>query len=177
VIPFVVWFLNTRVQPKARLVQGVRHASTLSINEPTVDQDGKVIAPIKIVHTASVSFVNTGRNPATNMQITFNWRPHHFNIWPNRHFTEQVAPDGRFTLALGALPPKEFIVIDLLAVAAALPAITSAFCDECAAKIVPLMPQEVHPRWKLLLFGWFVACGIGVSIYLLLAAIQFIATR
>ena len=176
-LTYIAWFLNTRLQPKARLVQGIRHASNMLINEPTLDADGKVIASTKLVKMATVSFVNTGRLPAMNVQVTFNWRPHHFNIWPNRHYTEQTAPDNRFTLLLGTLPPKDSIVVDMLAVAADLPLITSAFCDQCAVSYVPLAPQEVHPRWKLLIITWLIVSGFAANTYGLITLLQFVAAR
>ena len=171
------WLLNTYLKPRARLIQGVRHASNILINEPTFDKDGKHISPTKLVAIAQVSFINTGREPATDVQITFNWRPQHFSVWPSRHYSEHIAPDQRFTLNVGTLPPKEFIAIDLLSVVADLPMITSAHCNECSAKIIPLSPQVVHPKWKLFIVLYLMIAGFFGSIYAAVALIQATVVR
>lgn len=173
----VAWGLNRYLRPKARLVQSVRHAANILIDEPSFDEDGKIIAKTKLVRIAQVSFVNAGTEPATEVQVTFNWRPQHFNIWPHRHYSTQTAPDDRFTVVLGSIPPNETVGFDLLAVGGDLPMITSAFSKECAASSVTLTPQEVHPRWKLLLVIYLIVAGIAGSLYLVALLVQFLAAN
>jgi hypothetical protein len=149
----------------------------MALNEPTVNDKGEVVSPLKVVRIPSVSVLNTGRNPAANVNITFNWKPQHYSLWPSRHHKVDTAPDGRFTIMAGTLPPKDFIVVDLLSVNTELPEITSAYCDQCTSTIVTLFPQEVHPRWKLLLAVWLMVLGLGAAVYLAISAIQLVVTR
>jgi hypothetical protein len=177
VVPFLALFLNNRLQPRARLVQGIRHASTLLLDEPTLANDGKIIDSKKIVRFAQISFVNTGSEPATNLQITFNWKPQHYSLWPHRKFSVDTSPDDRFTILAGTLPPKDSIAIDILTVNGELPAITSAQCDECTAKNMPLAAQEVHPTWKLATACWFMAVGLGATVYFMISILQALTLR
>ncbi|MGA7115918.1 MAG: hypothetical protein WBY12_01865, partial [Hyphomicrobium sp.] len=48
IVPLLTWFLNSRLLPRARLVQGIRHASTLILDEPTLSENGEIVAPRKV---------------------------------------------------------------------------------------------------------------------------------
>jgi hypothetical protein len=113
--PFIAWSLSNRFQNRARLIQSTRHAFTFLIQQPLIGPDGKQISPAQTVNTASVSVVNAGRQVATKVEVVFNWKPQHLNIWPLRHYTENMAPDGRFSLNFDSLAPKEIIGFELLA--------------------------------------------------------------
>jgi hypothetical protein len=86
--PFILWALNQLIQPKARLLLQTRHRFTYLIQQPHIAEDGTVISPTQTVSTQSVSIFNAGRSPATKLEIVFNWKPQHINIWPSRHFDE-----------------------------------------------------------------------------------------
>ena len=158
---FVAWFLNTRMQPKARLHCGTRHDGNILLNEPTFDQAGNLLYTTKLVEMRSTSFVNSGRNPATNVEITYNWKPQHCNVWPARNYTTAVTDSGRFTFKLGTLAPKEHVVVDILGVligsgGTTLPMMNSAKCDQCVARSVELAPQIVFKPWLR-------ACPVGAD--------------
>lgn len=167
-----IWALTAYARPKARLVYGVRQHSSVLIDDIMPDHQGQAIPAKKLVRTIQFQFTNTGREPATDTQVTLNWRPQHFNIWPNRHFETKTAGDGRFTLLVGTLPPKGFIAIELLSVAEELPDITSAFCNECTARPITMIPQEVHPSWLKVAVLYLMIMGGMASIYGLLTAIE-----
>jgi hypothetical protein len=67
--PFVLWFINNRFQPRAKLIQQTRHGFTLLIPNPLLDAQGNQVAPTQTVNTASVSIFNAGRSPATKVEI------------------------------------------------------------------------------------------------------------
>jgi hypothetical protein len=110
-VVLVVWLLNYFVRPRARLIRGVRHASTHIINEPIRDPQGNVIRPNFPVRTASITIVNSGRDTAHNVEVTFNWRPQYFHVWPFRNFTVETAPDNRFTIKLASMAPKSSLTL------------------------------------------------------------------
>jgi len=64
------------------------------------------VLPTLLVHTASVFILNAGRIPATDVEIMFNFKPENFNIWPVRSYDTIVNPDGRFTIKLPNIAPK-----------------------------------------------------------------------
>lgn len=175
IVPLGIWLLNTWTQSPAKLVQGTKHAFTFLLQEPSLDNEGNVLSSTKMVNTASLMFTNTGKNTAKNIEITFNWKPHHINLSPPRHYEENSSPDKRWTIKFASLAPKEFIGIELLSVNADLPQITSARCDQCSAINVHLLPQEVHPRWKTRFVLWLLISGLAINVYGLSALIQLIA--
>ena len=177
VVPLVMLAISQMIAPRTRLMQGVRHSWNMLIEQPQFNDKGEAIGKQSLVRAASVQFVNTGKSPATDVEVTFNWRPQHLNVWPSRHYTEAQTSDGRFTLKVGTIPPKAMIGIEIMAVNGELPAIASAHCKECTAKSIELAPSEVHPRWKLLAVGWFIVVGFCATVYLGLALLQLIAGR
>jgi hypothetical protein len=172
VSPFVAWVLNNRFQNRARLIQSTRYAFTFLIQQPLIGADGAQILPTQTVNTASVSVFNAGRQVANKLEVVFNWKPQHLNIWPSRHYTENTAPDGRFSLNFDNLAPKETIGFELLAVNSHLPAMVTVRSDQSVASNLPLIPQPIQPRWKLALAGWLMLTGFAANVYMLMLLLQ-----
>ena len=174
-VPLVTVILNRIFQNRARLVQSVRHSFTFLIQEPLLNEHGQVESPTQTVNTASMSVLNSGRVTATEVEITFNWRPQYFNVWPTRPYEENLAPDGRFSVLLENLAPKEIFGFELLAINRKLPDIVNVRSAAAMSVITPLHLQPVVPRW-LLLSVWFMAfLGCVTSVYLVTLIIQFVA--
>jgi hypothetical protein len=148
--PFIAWVLNNRFQNRARLIQSTRHAFTFLIHQPLISPDGKQISPTQTVNTASFSVFNAGRQVANKLEVVFNWKPQHLNIWPSRHYTENTAPDGRFSLSFDNLAPKETIGFELLAVNGQLPAMVTVRSDQSVASNMPYCPNPYNPVGKSL---------------------------
>lgn len=163
-----IWALNYFVKPRAKLVRGVRHAFTFLVDAPLRNEAGEIVQPHQLVNTASITLINAGRDTANGVEVTFNYVPQYYNIWPQRHFESDQTPDGRFTIKFNSMAPKEFINFELLAVERGLPGITSARCDECVAVEIPIQPQEIHPRRKLIFYLWLVVVGGAAHVYFLL---------
>src|SRR4051812_41192233 len=106
-VPFIAWFLNRQFQPSAKLIKSERQGFVYLVPEPLRDAAGNIIRPSQTVRTATVSVMNTGRTPAKNIEIVFNWKPQFFNVWPLRSFSESLSHDGRFSIVLPDLAPKE----------------------------------------------------------------------
>lgn len=172
--PIVAWILNNRLQPKARLVYGTRHTFTFLIQEPLRNDAGEIVSPTQTVNTASVQLINQGRVAATKLEIVFNWKPQHLNIWPARPYDEHISPDGRYSVLFGSLSPGEVVGFELLAVNAQLPALTTVRSEQSVAKNTPLLPQPVQPRWKQIVGVWFLVVGFGATIYFALVGASLI---
>ena len=48
--PFILWFINNRFQPRAKLVQQTRHGFTFLIQSPLLDAQGNELAPTQTVN-------------------------------------------------------------------------------------------------------------------------------
>jgi hypothetical protein len=97
---------------------------TLQTEEPQIGPDGKAVVdetgkPVlsrAIVRTKSLFFKNVGREAAVDVEIVFNWRPPHFNMWPQRHYEVSINPENRFVIQIKNLAAKEFIGVETLSV-------------------------------------------------------------
>lgn len=175
--PFILWFINNRFQPRAKLVQQTRHGFTFLIQSPLLDAQGNELAPTQTVNTASVSIFNAGRSPATKVEVVFNWKPQHLNIWPSRHYEEKLSPDGRFSIFFDSLPAKDTMGFELLAVNAALPEMVTVRSEQSVATKMRLVPQPILPRWKVVIILWLIGCGVAVNVYVVSLLIQLLAAH
>lgn len=164
-VPIALWVLNNRLQPKARLVLGTSHFFTFLVQEPLRKEGGDVVSPTQTVNTASMQLINRGRVAATKLEIVFNWKPQHLNVWPARSFEERLAPDRRYSILFENLSPGELIGFELLAVNGALPDLITARSEQCVARTNLLLPQPIQPQWKAILVTSLLVVGSGATIY------------
>src|SRR5260221_5451187 len=87
-VPVVTWTLNRFFKTGARLQIAQPHAFTFLVQQPITDPQGNVVAQTQTVHTKSIIVHNAGREPATNVELVFNWKPMCLNAWTPRHFRE-----------------------------------------------------------------------------------------
>ncbi|MDI6623550.1 MAG: hypothetical protein QME55_02375 [Brevundimonas sp.] len=167
--------LNHFLRPRAKLVYSIGHAFTFLIDQPLLDQEGKQIAPKQSVNTASIIVKNEGVASATDVEVTFNWKPGVMNVWPARHYEEVNSASDRHTVKFCSLAPKESVGIELFAINAPLPGITAVRSEQSSgvAKDMAMMP--VHSNTKLALFGALILLGAVAAIYLSITAIQWLA--
>lgn len=111
---FIVWL----VRPKTRLIWSVPHVFTFDI--PTEK-------PFN-VETGSIFIQNIGRRYATQVEVTFNWRPQNFSVWPPRRYEAVLNQDERFVVKVDNLAPRESMQIELLATGTASNGNQCAFC-------------------------------------------------
>lgn len=171
--PLFVWAVNRIFQPKAKLIRSTRYAFTYLIQEPLKAPDGAIIKPTQTVNTASISIYNAGVLPAKAVEIVFNWKPQHFNVWPSRAYSHRLSDDNRFSILLDDLAPKELFGIELISVNDPLPDLVNARSEQCAAVDQTLNLQPILSRWKTVVIGWLMLSGLIFSVYLALTALQF----
>lgn len=167
--------LNRVFRPQAKLVYSVRHAFTFLVDEPLKDADGNQITPTQTINTASISISNLGIQPAKKVEITFNWKPMFLNVWPARHYDTKDAPSSRYSIILENMAPNEVFGMEILSINASLPGITSVRSEDCVATLVPMIPQPIQPRWRIILASALVVVGLAGTGYLIAALIQLLA--
>jgi hypothetical protein len=116
--------------------------------------------PAMNVHTASIIVLNAGRLPATEVEVTFNWTPANYNIWPVRPYTPHESPDRRFTLKFSYVAPNERFQIELFSIPP-LPQVLSIRCKECVGKQLPMWTVRKFPQWVIILLWTFILFGIA----------------
>lgn len=124
--------------------------------------------PASNIQTASLVVQNNGREPATDVEVTFNWTPHIYNIWPSRPYDTHVSPDNRFTLKFANLAPKEFFQVETISPGTNLPQVMSVRCKECTGKRIAVRPMRVYPNWVQAIIGCLLLLGVSAIIYLVI---------
>ncbi|NVE93373.1 hypothetical protein [Altererythrobacter lutimaris] len=157
---------------KAKLFYSIRHASSYPVEEPLHDKDGKVIQKMQVVHTASIVAENTGLQPATDVEFTFNWKPPIFTVYPGRAFEASTTGMGRWSLTLPSLAPKEVFVIEIMSINQELPMLTAVRSREVEGKAIAMIPQRAVSPWLVRLEIMLSLIGIGTCMYFLASFIE-----
>jgi len=97
-VPVLTLVLNSFFKAKAKLQVALPHQFTFLVQQPLIDQNVNQVSPTQTVRTNSFIINNAGREPATKVELVFNWKPMCLNIWPVRHYEEHVEPDRRYVL-------------------------------------------------------------------------------
>jgi len=151
---------------RVQLIWSSPHSFMFLISPPAAPA-GQEQAPAFNIHTASIFVQNSGSVPATEIELTFNWQPPNFNIWPLRPFTEHKHQDGRFTLQFPNLAPKEHLQVELVA-NGQLPNLMSVRSKECVGKAVQMAPMRTVRQWILYLRAVLIILGITSVFYFLI---------
>jgi hypothetical protein len=176
-VPIVTWALNRFLKGKARLRIAQPHGFTFLVQEPLRAPDGTVIKATQTVQTRSFMIQNDGREPATKLELVFNWKPMCHNIWPSRHVTEHLESDGRFVLIFESLSPGEAVGCEVLAVNADIPQLITARSNQAVGQKINMYPQPVVSRGYRVALGALVLLGLAAAIYLSILLVQFLVLK
>lgn len=175
-VPIVLALIGHVFKARSKIIWSVTNAQVMSVQENRqAPGNGEVQQVPGTVRTASIFFRNTGRDAATNVEIVFNWKPAHFNVWPQRDYNTITNPDGRFIIKLDDLAPKENFGVELLAVNEVLPDVVSVRSTQGVGKLVKTMPDLVHPKWQLVLVLYLMFAGAIATVYALISTVQLFA--
>jgi len=176
-VPVITWTLNRFFRGKARIQVASPHQFTFLVQEPLIDAQGNQVSPTQTVQTNSFIIRNAGREPATKVEVVFNWRPMCLNLWPVRHYEEHIEPDQRYALIFDSLAPGETQSIELLSVNRDLPALVTARSTECVARNIPMYPQPIVSNWIRLIATFLMALGMAAAVYLIIVLAQFLVLK
>ena len=149
------------LRPKSRLIYSRPHGFTFFLK----NENGTSFN----VSTSSIWVTNAGREPANEVEVTFNYPPQIYSVWPARNHEEIKAPDDRYTLKFANIAPKEFFQIELLVTAAALPEVINFRSKEGVASNIMMIPMRVYPKAMNMLLGFLVLVGATTLVYLVLS--------
>ena len=176
-VPVVTWVLNSFFKGKARIQVASPHQFTFLVQQPLIDPQGNQVSPTQTVQTNSFIIRNSGREPATKVEVVFNWKPMCLNLWPVRHYEEHVEPDRRYVLIFDSLAPGETQGIEVLSVNADLPALVTVRSTECIAHNIPMYPQPVVSNSIRLAATFLIALGMAAAVYLTILLVQFLVLK
>lgn len=171
--PFATYAINRVFSPSVKLFHSIRHQFHYILNIPVNDGNGNQLRPTQSVGVQSVSIFNAGRIPAKSVEIVFNWKPDYINTWPIRKYDEYTHPDGRYSIHLESLAPKEAFGLELLCMNNDLPSIITARSQEAESKARPMILQVQYPVWFNGLVGILMFSGLISTVYAILAVLAF----
>lgn len=176
-VPLITLLLNKYLRSKAKLEVAWPHQFTFLLQQPIIDAQGKQLAPSQIVYTNSIIVRNSGSEPATNVELVFNWKPMCLNLWPIRHYKEYSEPDNRYVLIFDSLAPGEVLACEILSMNIEPPKLITVRSTECIAKNINMYPQPVVSNAIRLIASALIFLGFATSIYFIIILIQFLVLK
>jgi hypothetical protein len=157
---WILFLFRTRVE----LVWSSPHSWNFLITPPP-PPEGEPPAPAFNVYTAAIFVQNRGRIPATDIELTFNWQPPNFNVWPLRPYETHRSPDGRFTIRLPNLAPKENFQVEMLG-NGPLPALVTVRSKESVGKPRTMIPTLTDEKSIYYTRNTLIVLGMAAVVYL-----------
>lgn len=176
-VPVVTWLLNGFFKAKAKLQVALPHQFTFLVQEPRIDAEGNEVSPTQTVKTNSFIIRNAGREPATKVELVFNWKPMCLNLWPVRHYEEHIEPDRRYVLIFDSLAPGEVLGVEVLTVNGDLPNLVTVRSAQCVAQNINMYPQPVVSNAVRIAATVLMALGLAAAVYLAILLVQFLVLR
>jgi hypothetical protein len=158
-VTLAVALIKYLTRPRSQLIYSRPHSFTFLL-QPEKDK------PPFIINTTSLWVSNAGREAATEVEITFNYRPQNYNVWPARPFETHDAEDNRHTLKFSNIAPREFLQIEMIS-NLELPQIVSFRSKEGVAKLIKMAPLRLYS--KPIIVTYLVLAGIGCATCLYVA--------
>lgn len=176
-VPILTWVLNGVFKAKAKLQVALPHQFTFLVQQPLIDAEGKQVSPTQTVKTNSFIIRNAGREPASKVELVFNWKPMCLNLWPVRHYEEHVEPDNRYVLIFDSLAPNEVLGVEVLSVNYDLPNLVTVRSAECVAQNINMYPQPVVSQSVRFIATVLMALGLAAAVYLAIILVQFLVLK
>jgi len=176
-VPLFTLFLNKFFKNSAKMCYGELHQFTYLINEPLKTADGEIVMQSQNVYTHSYVFINEGREPATSVEIIFNYPPMYLNIWPSRPYELKDDKENRHIMKFDYLAPKELIRCEVMSINAQLPELLSVRAKEGLAQEIRLYPQKIFNPTLINFFRFLIFLGSVTLVYLLLLLLQWLIVQ
>lgn len=176
-VPVITWVLNVLLKSKVKLQVALPHQFVFLVQQPLLDGEGNQVSPTQTVRTNSFIIRNAGKEPATKVELVFNWKPMCINVWPVRHYEEHLDQDGRYILIFDSLSPTEVLGIEVLSVNGELPNLITVRSTQCVAQNIEMYPQPIVSSSLRIMVTMLMAIGLAATIYLLIILIQFLVLQ
>jgi len=119
------------------------------------------LTPPVLAYTNEIWVQNVGRVVAEEVEIILGAKPQHYDVWPQRHFSELFNPDGSLVIKLDHLNSREHVTISMFQTATQPPMLTNVRWKGGVGKRVPMGPRQIFPRW----FSLFLQCLILLGFF------------
>lgn len=162
VTTFGIGYALKYLGPKSRLVWWSPHRFLFNLQNPKVN-----------ILTHAITIQNLGRKAALNVEVVHKTKPDFFKLEPALDYAEDFTPAQEHVVRVESLAPKEFFSIEFLS-HVTLPELLYIKSDDGHAQFITIQPQQILPRWKLLVLQLLLLVGLGFCAYWLTRALVFI---
>ena len=143
------------LRPRVSLIWGQANKSWHSI--PIEKSDVHIINVKNFVQ-------NTGRAPATNVEVVYEDEPTNLLIFPQRYYSTSKNPDGAHIVTIPFIAPKELITLDGVFINMNRGNVLSVKCKEREGKQVTFWVIRRLPNWFYNAFLIFSVLGTAFII-------------
>lgn len=176
-VPLITFTLNNFFKGSAKVSIGELHQFSFLIEEPLKDHEGNIIKPKQVLHTKSYVVINDGREPAKKLELIFNYKDMHLNIWPVKPYTESLDPNGRYVVTFEYVAPKESFRCEVLSINADLPELLTSRSEQGITKAISLYPQKVVNKYYIKFIQCCIFLGMASFIYIIILLLQWLITK
>ena len=133
----------------------------------------KNLSPPILAYTSEIWIQNIGRVVAEDVEIILGSSPQHYDVWPQRQYTEITNPDESIVIKFDHLSSKEFFAISIFQTVNEPPTVNNVRWKGGVGKQVPMGPQQILSRWLVLVIQSFLLFGFFSFWYFLIRIISF----
>lgn len=137
---------------KPNVKWGIFHGFTFTVRN---QNDGK----FQNIQTTSIFIQNIGRATADGIEVHFNYKPEHLQIWPTINYDTQTNPEGRYTVKIENIAPRESLSIEMLSLVN-LPIVLRVRTKNHEAKCVEMTHFQVPSKFKIGLIWALIWLGV-----------------
>lgn len=161
-ILIITIFITKLATSKGVLIYGVPYQHYYSM--PRLDADGKFP-----VITQQIWFENSGGATLEAVEVIFNWRPQHFEVWDPRSFSERFSADGKLVLEFPYLAARDSFRLSMIETfRQELPMVAAVRHKTGSGKLVVMQPRRILTIWLERLMISLLAIGVSAVLYLVL---------
>lgn len=148
-------------RPRSKLVYSFVHRFTFAL-QPVPNSFGLAAA-------AALWVKNVGRASATEVEVTFNYKPQFYNLWPARPC--EIIVDSivnRYTLKFSSIAPQEELWVHMISSGQELPEVVSLRSKEGVAELISMRYAQINSKFVVAILWAFLLLGIATFIYFIL---------
>ena len=165
ILPLILSFIKYASSPKSRVIYSKSHGFCYNVK----DNEGGML-----IYTETYFLQNIGRKSPTTIEITLNYEPQNFAIWPARDYSSRKNPEGNMIISLPGLNPGEYFTLNMLQAHNQLPRVKNVRTNEGITKEVPMAPMRVWPKSFLLSILALMLIGAMSALYAALLLVDLI---
>lgn len=105
----VIGMIGRYLSAKPRVVWGVSHQFAFNVGPRTEEATG-------IIYTRSLIVQNMGRAAARDINVIFNFKPNHYQLWPHQNYTTSDNPEKNHIILVPSLGKGNHFRIEMVSV-------------------------------------------------------------